>query len=273
MKTWKPSTITGVEKVYGTSTSPIRVKTNASYGVLKLPSGCGCTDRLICEYVGSSLAICLDVQVPEFALIRTDARFVEMMRSRDETLAEEADGFISRYEEPLRYTPKSVEDIKNKDFFTKIIFLDTWIRNKDRYATKTGERSTRNTENIFLVENGQTKLPYTAKAIDHSEAFRLYDFAFNPEHFGEQAIYDSTVFGRFPEFDTHLDWEVACQLVDRLLHVDVSVIQSIFEQIPKSWNLSVKTKKVFISFIIKRAAFVAETLVKKLFPGKITLFP
>jgi hypothetical protein len=274
MKMWKPTIITDVEHVYGTSTSPIRVNTDASKAVLKLPSGCGSTDRLICEFVGTSLARWLDVPTPDFALIRTDALFVELMRGRDESLAKKEDGFLSRYEIPWRVTPQSMREIENKDFFTKVIFLDTWIRNRDRYSTKTGESSSRNTDNLFIIENGQSKYPYTAKAIDHSEAFRNYDVTFEPKkHFGDNAINDPKIYGNFPEFMQYLDRDVADQTADRLRQVAVSTIQEIFKSIPKSWKLGTKTATAFVSFIVQRAAFVADTLVKKLFPIKIALFP
>ena len=95
---WQPNAIIRVDHVYPTSTRPILVETDAGLGVLKLPAGCGGTERLICEFVGSSLAKCLDVSMPNFALFRTDSNFVEMMCGLDESLAEKADGFISQYE-------------------------------------------------------------------------------------------------------------------------------------------------------------------------------
>ena len=259
--------------MYGTLTSPILVETDTGNGVLKLPAGCGGTDSLICEFVGASLARWIGVQTPDFALIRTDSSFVEMMRGLDESLAEEADGFISRYEEPLRFTPQSIQYVKNKDMFTRLVLFDTWIRNEDRYFKKTGKSSSRNTENILLVKNGQHKDSYTITAIDHAEAFREFQPKFEPEkHFGERAINDPAVFGRFPEFDPYLDWKVACRVVGRLMQVNEFEVQELFSRIPRSWALDEEIKKAFISFIVNRAAFVAENLPKKLFPDKIPLF-
>ena len=273
VENWKPNAILSVEKVYGSSTSPILVDTDAGKGVLKLPAGCGGTERLVCEFVGSSLARWIDVPIPDFALIRVDADFVTMMCGIDEDLAEEADGFISKYEKAFPLTPSSLQDVKNKDVFTRLVFLDTWIRNEDRYFKRTGKSSSRNTDNVFLVENGQTKKPYNVKAIDHSEAFRDLSPEFEPgKHFGERAIRAPAVFGRFPEFDPHLDKDVAYQVADRLARIEVSEVQALFDWIPRSWKLNAKTRKAFVSFIVKRAAFVAETLPPKLFPTKSTLF-
>jgi hypothetical protein len=125
-----------------------------------------------------------------------------------------------------------------------------------------------------LVENGQNKFPYTIKAIDHSEAFRDYSPVFDiVEHFGEHAINDPTIFGYFPEFSSHLDRVVANQVSDQLAGVNVSEIQTIFNRIPKSWKLETKTGEAFISFIVKRAVFIANTLTKMLFPKQSSLLP
>jgi len=273
VKNWEPKTINEVVKVYPTLTSPILVETDAGNGVLKLPAGCGGTAPLICEFVGTSLARWIGVQTPDFALIRTDSNFVEMMRSRDEFLAEEADGFISRHEEPVfRFTPQSIQDVKNKDMLTRLVLLDTWIRNEDRYFNKTGNLPSRNTENVLLVKNGQHKKTYTVKAFDHAESFREFQPRFEPEkHFGKQAVNDPAVFGLFPEFDPYLDWKVVCQVASRLIQVNEFEVQEIFSRIPRSWILDKETKKAFIAFIVNRATFVAEHLPKKLFPNKIPL--
>lgn len=273
MENWKPNAIIGVERVFGTVTSPIYVQTNAGAGVLKLPIGCGSTDKLVCEFVGSSLAKWLGVQTPDFALIRTDRNFVEMMLGHDEDLAEVAYGFISRYEHSFPFTPQSIDDIQNKDFFTRIIFLDTWIRNPDRYCCRTGKSFSRNADNLFLVDDGRTKEPYTIKAIDHAEAFRDFSPTFElDEHFGNNVIDDETIYGNFPEFQSHLDWDVACQVADRLSRIETSEIRDLFKCLPKTWILDAKIKKAFISFIVKRADFLSTTLVKKLFPTQKTLF-
>jgi hypothetical protein len=263
----------GVSPAYQTSTLPILVKTDAGNGVLKIPAGCGGTDRLICEFVGSSLARWLGVPTPNFALIRTDSNFVEMMQEINAPLAEEADGFISQYEKLLRFELHIIPHVKNKDIFTQLVFLDTWIRNEDRYFKKTGKLSSRKFGNIALIEERQFSRSYIIKAIDHSEAFRYHSGRLDiVKHFGKQAINDPHVFGLFPEFKQYRNWEVACQLTNRLMQIKESDVQNIFNQIPKSWVLDDKTKKAFIAFIVKRAAFVAENLTKNLFPGKMKLF-
>ncbi len=274
MENWTPQSIIEVVKVFETGTFPILVETDAGMGVLKLPSRCiGGPVCLISEFVGSCLASLLEVPVPDFALIRADRDFVEMMRPFDESFDGEEVGFISQFEAAAPFTPQLIQDVKNRDCFTKIVFLDTWIRNEDRYFKKTGESSSRNTNNVLLVVNGQAKEPYTLKAIDHSEAFRSYLPSFKMEdHFGQQAIDDPKIYGQFPEFTPLLDKEVAGRVSERLASINKTEIQAIFGRIPKSWKLTASAKKAFITFVVKRAAFVAGTLVGKLFPEKITLF-
>ena len=259
--------------MYGTRTSPVLVETNVGKAVLKLPAGCGSPDRLICEFIGTSLAKWLGVPTPDFALFRTGHDYVTLMQGIDEDLAKEEDGFISRYEKTFPFTPLSVQDIKNKGVLTKLVFLDTWIRNKDRYYKNTDESSTRNTTNIFLVENGQAKEPYFLKVIDHTEAFIGDSLGLELEnHFGPAAICDPAIFGRFPEFDHYIDRNTAYRVADRLSGIKSPTVRAIFNRIPESWPLDAQLKKKFISFIVKRAAFVATTLPQVLFPNRTTLF-
>lgn len=269
MKNWKPNAIIGVEEIYGTSTSPIRVDTNVGKGILKIPSGCGGTDRLISEFIGSCLAKWLGIEMPNFTLIRTGSDFVKIMQVLDGTRAERADGFISQYEKAFSLTPQSIDDVENTDIFTKLVFLDTWTRNPDRFLKQTDGSA----HNILLVENGQKRKPYTAKAIDYSEAFRVYDEVFDMKnHFGTQAINDDRIFGQLAMFNQYLDPNVAEQVATQLANVNQDEIQLFMGEIPKSWNLNAKMKKAFVSFIVKRANFVAHTLINKLCLNKSLFF-
>jgi hypothetical protein len=189
-----------------------------------------------------------------------------MMSIINAPLAEQADGFISQYEQSFPLTPLSVKEVENKDIFTRLVFLDTWIRNADRFLKK----SDGSVNNIVLVENGQKRKPYTAKSIDYSEAFRDYSEKFDlKNHFGEQAINDPKVFGRLSFFDRHLDPHVAYEVAEQLRKVKADEIQAFLDEMPKSWDMKAKAKKAFVSFIVKRADIVSQTLVNKLFPNRI----
>ncbi len=156
---------------------------------------------------------------------------------------------------------------------TRLIYLDTWIRNEDRYFTKTGEAVDPNRGNLLLRENGRKDRPYDLIAIDHSEAFKNMALRLDPvEHFGEQAVNDPKVFGQFPEFDLFLDRDTAEQISEQLANIDEEGIQSIFEKVPVSWNLDTVTKQDFMSFIVSRTHFVAATLSAKLFSKRPSLF-
>lgn len=275
MDIWNPKSIIQIFRVLGTSTSPVHVETDEGEAILKLPSGCGGPDRLICEFVGTSLARLLDIPTPDFILFRTDPDFVELMLGHDKSMAEEADCFLSRFEHGVRpMLPGVVKEIRNKEVLTQLVFLDTWIRNEDRYFKKTDQSSSRHASNVFLVENGQKKEPYDIKAIDHSEAFKCYDHSLEPEkHFGTPAIEDPKVFGCFPEFVDFLDPNEAYEISRKLCSIGKKDVESILNRIPEPWGMPQTTKDAFCSFIIQRAASVATYLPKKLFPGNIMFLP
>lgn len=274
MDIWNPKSIIQIIRVLGTSTSPVHVETDAGEAILKLPSGCGGPDRLICEFVGTSLARLLDIPTPDFILFRTDPDFVELMLGHDTSMAEEADCFLSRYENGRQMIPGAVKEIRNKEVLTQLVFLDTWIRNEDRYFKKTDQSSSRNASNVFLVENGQKKEPYDIKAIDHSEAFKCYDHSLEPEkHFGKQAIEDPRVLGCFSEFVEFLDPNEAYGISCKLSSIGKKDVENILNRIPESWGMADATKDAFCGFILQRAAFVATRLPKKLFPENITFLP
>jgi hypothetical protein len=270
---WNPTAIMETGRILGTSTSPVIVTTNQGKGILKLPTENGTADHLVCEFVGTSLARLLDIPTPDFKIFRTDMDFVEMMVGKGESsLAQVTDGFLSRFETAFPLIPGSVKDIENKDVLTKLVFLDTWIRNEDRYFRKTNEASSRNAENIFLVKNNLTPKTYIVKAIDHSEAFKNYSPTFEPDkHFSQEAIEDNKIFGLFPEFREFLDINVSYNISKRLPEIKRKEVKAILNQIPKSWNLDKETKESLLNFIIKRAKFISKTLASKLFSSTLKI--
>ncbi len=102
-----------VEKVFGTSTSPVLLETDAGKGVLKLPSQCWNLDQVLCEYVGSGLARVIGVPTPDFALIHTDQDFVDLMEVLKFPCQSDEDGFISRFETVFSYDKYSAVHIRN----------------------------------------------------------------------------------------------------------------------------------------------------------------
>jgi hypothetical protein len=102
-------------------------------------------------------------------------------------------------------------------------------------------------------------------AIDHTHCFGdTLHFTTALSHIG--VIQDETIFGLFPEFGPllrKLDLELAC---DMLSEVMASELEPIVEAVPQEWEVPPATRLAWLDMLVRRAGYVAGSLVEKVFP-------
>jgi hypothetical protein len=254
---WQPMSIISIVKVLGSSTSPVLVRTDTDdQAILKLPYECGHENALVCEYISSRLAQLLNIPIPDFCCIRTDDYFDEIAQELCKIGSAQSYGFLSRYEKARTPNSNSILKIGNILDITKIIFLDTWIRNPDRYDTSP------NWNNLLLVDIEENNRKTTIlKVIDHERAFRYYSTEINVS---SDAIEDKQIFGLFDEFKNVIDNKTAKEVSEMLRDLNRNEIEQIFMELPPAWQVNNNQANRMIEFILRRASFVSKTLPQKL---------
>ena len=255
-KHWIPTVITGVvRRDIHSSTSPVVVETDAGHGYFKALGNPQGQQVLACEFVGTSLAKLLGIPTFDFCIISLNE--VPKVQLADGRFAEPGPGFITKAEQGQAWdgTKKTLEKIGNVEDMTRLVCVDTWTRNQDRFFPREdgNKKSRRNIDNVFLSFESKNRL--TLKAMDFTHAFT---------NGGDvntkiaQHARDDQVYGLFPEFRDFLDKETARQLCDKLKTIKNRQIQPIIDHIPREWEINDATRKAWGDFIVSRAVFLTE---------------
>lgn len=173
--------------------------------------------------------------------------------------------FITRFEKGTSWggDVRMLRDLLNPGDISRLVVLDTWIRNCDRYRPEPNGRLNR--DNVFLAWNSGGRKGLTLKAIDHTHAFtcgrqltkRLGQF---------DEVRDQTVFGRFPEFVPFLRREEVAACAAELSKMDAAKAAAVVGKVPNEWQVEEPVREAWARLIGDRAKFVAENIVSWLWP-------
>jgi hypothetical protein len=153
-----------------------------------------------------------------------------------------------------------------------LIVFDTWMLNCDRYSYRLDDplgKPRVNRNNVFLSQEAPAK-QFVLKAIDHTHCFTC-GRALTTKLSAIDTIKDARVFGLFSQFRPFLDPEQVEQAVADLRRIDPAEVRSIMQTIPRQWDVAKDVQKALIDLIVRRAAFVADTMIARLWPQ--TQFP
>ena len=265
MDSWTPTDIIDIDAVLRTSTRHVIVQTKSGEkAVFKSPHNPVGTHALVCEFVGTSLARLLDI--PTFTLNIFESNTLNILKGeRFPNAPGDGVGILIKWESGATWkeSPAVFSNIRNPKDITKIVFFDTWVRNKDHYFPD--DQVDPNYDNLFFSGNVLAKKDCVVKAIDHTEAFKTFDFWLSDEHFHDDAIKDPAVFGLFPEFRDILDKKTARETIAKLARIPCGNVHKIIDQLPVEWDFDQDKKDALFNFIMQRAEYVADTLFAKLF--------
>lgn len=155
---------------------------------------------------------------------------------------------------------RQLAKLLNSDDISRLVVFDTWILNRDRHSA-----NRQNRDNVFLsAESKQLEL----LAIDHTHCFGMSggELTERVAHIGNSR--DSAVFGQFPEFKEFLNKSVVSQAAEQLARIDEATVKRIVADIPGQWQVPNKAKAALVSFVLQRAAYVADTIYENLWPQK-----
>lgn len=260
---WRPRTIHRFIRSFPTSTQVIRVETDAGEGYLKALGNPEGPHVLACELVGTLLAEWLGLRTLEHAIVWV-APEDELPMARG-GLAAPGPAFITKAVNgfPWGGDEETLHSIRQLEDISRLVMLDTWIRNCDRYRPEPNRRANR--DNVFLAWETEPERELVLKAMDHTHAFtcgreltrRVGDM---------DNIRDTTIFGCFPEFRPFVHQEHVRGIASRLEQMDGAQAAQFVDRVPAEWQLEAPVREAWARFIVERAAFVAVNMASWLWP-------
>jgi hypothetical protein len=102
--------------------------------------------------------------------------------------------------------------------------------------------------------------------MDHSHCFTCGK-PLSPKIRNINHVKDEGVYGLFPEFQPWLDDRIVGQAVEKLRSFTNQDAQAMTQDIPTEWEMNVAIREALGQFLVARAAFLASSIMDRLFPG------
>lgn len=263
-QSWQPKTIRRFVKSVATATETVLVETDQGTGYLKALGNKSGPHALACEWVGTNLAKLVGLQTLDFSIIEI-ANDDEIPLASGE-LALPGPAFITRAERGTSWGGKAseLERLANPEDIGRLVLLDTWVLNCDRYPADLTARKP-NGDNVFLSRVGAQRGKFIIKAIDHTHCFTCgRELNVNIAHI--DIVREARVYGLFPDFKPLLFRSDVSQAVEDLKMITQAKIQTVVESIPSAWQVNRQVRNALVNFLCDRAAFLSENFVSFLWP-------
>lgn len=260
---WNPTVIRRVEECQDTGSEVVAVVTNDGRGFAKFLGNREGPHVLASEFLGTRMAHHLGLPTFDHALMDYDGfPEIELFKGG---IAKAGPTWTTRREEGINWSGNTddLKAIANRSDVAKLVALDTWILNCDRYRPSVPPRINRN--NVFLSREGAPPGSFRLVAMDHTHAFTC-GRALKTELANIDHTKNEMVFGMFPEFDGFIQRAETLAACEALANVPDEAIGEEVERIPQEWEVDAPTRQALTSFLQQRRDFVAGTLVARLFP-------
>ncbi|MCC7085431.1 MAG: hypothetical protein IT427_10530 [Pirellulales bacterium] len=270
---WQPTVIQRFNRAYPTSACTAQIVTDAGIGYLKALESPEGRHTLVCELVGTRLAQWFELPTFDYSIIRVDADAIDIplldQHQKQIGMAQSGSAFITRAENGDSWSGKTeqLNKLVNPNDIGRLIVFDTWTLNCDRHCdppTGTFGKPRINRNNVFLSEEAPSG-QFMLKAIDHTHCFTCGG-ELTTKLLRDDKIKEPRVFGAFAEFWPLLTQDDVMLAVQALRSVNQTVADNATARIPGEWDLSEKVRQALAEFIVRRAAFVSDTIFGKLWP-------
>ncbi len=250
------------EKCVGTSMCTSIVMTDRGKAHIKPLGSPRAPHPLACEWVGHQLAEWLGLPTLEYGLIElTEIDTFELENEKRDVVGAAGPGpaFATKTVTGINWDGSDdlLEMIHNKNDISRLVVLDTWIRNCDRFRPSTATRGARiKHDNVFLARVAATPGGWMLVAMDFSEAFTCGG-ELNRHLSDIGLVQDSTVYGLFPAFKRFMVSDVVRAAADKLKTCTMPEVEAMIETIPLQWSVDSATRAAMADFLVRRASFVA----------------
>lgn len=173
-------------------------------------------------------------------------------------VAQAGPAWISRLEEGITWSGRK-EDlnlISNKADLAKLVILDTWILNCDRYDPRT-RRVNRN--NVFFSRKDPGVLPFRLMAMDHTHSFTC-GRPLGARLSSIEYIKNDTILGLFPEFKEVITYADLVAAQNALGKIPTGEIEHAVDDLPDEWEIDNSIRTTLKTFLNQRRDYVIEDL-------------
>lgn len=231
-KNWQPTAIERVIRPLASSTRPLLAVTDQGPAIIKYIDNPAGNDALIGELVCGELANMMGLKTPDFAILSMP----ELVISHGgHGLVASGPAFASKWTEATALSPRStlLQKLRRPDDVAKLVVLDTWIRNKDRFsAPSSGAYGIQNHDNILLRKD---KRMVELLIIDHSQA--LSETTIEDE-LGQPWVDEEAIYGLFAEFEPFLTHKSVNAALTKVVEIDQASIRQICARVPRRWGMT-----------------------------------
>lgn len=255
---WKPTRIRWVSETLETSTGASRVETDDGPAFAKFLGNPEGPQALFSELVGTRAAAWLGLTTFEFAVI--DVTEPALVTYADGSTSQAGPAFVTRFENGTPWGGTAVElvALENTEVLAGIVVLDTWLLNCDRYRPE-GDKTRRNTRNVFLSSRDAAKGKFRVVAMDHTHCFTC-GRAITKAIGHIDRVQDARLYGHFPEFRPHATHEAVRRFAKRLSDLDKRTVDGFLAEIPKPWDVSTDVRAALADFLKDRAHFLGQNV-------------
>jgi hypothetical protein len=274
--TWRPQSVWAFIEGVPSSTRPVRVLTDLGDAYLKGLGNAEGPHALAKEWVGTCIAYELGAPTFSFGLVNVPRLDEIVLPMHGGALIQPGPAFVTRAENGAAWSGDSrpgnsqLQLLCNKDDITRLVVVDTFLRNWDRYFVHPNGRVAQNLGNVFLSTEAP-KGQFALRAFDFNNCLMRGD-TLRATINSIDNVRDNQLYGLFPPFRGFLDRNVAVELCTRLACLDTKTVGRIVRTIPQEWEVSSETREAVVAFLVSRAAYLSEQLLKMLWPVN-TLFP
>jgi hypothetical protein len=261
----RPSATLFISVWENSSSLAAHVATDQGEHVIKVRNNPEGPRVLINEWVGTSIAAELGVLVPDFAIVNVPEQLEIPLRPG--LIAEPGPAFGSRFEEGQPWAGKSsVSAVANDDAFSRLVVLDTWLLNVDRYSISRN-RVRKKPENLWLSVEEAPPGKFLLKAIDEGHCFGGTGWGASDLR-RIDSIKHPAIFGLFPEFENRLQREEVVRTLERASSITRARLKAIIDQVPGEWGLSRAEAEALLEFLLDRARYLRTELPGKIWPQR-----
>lgn len=246
-RNWQPHAIERVTRVLDTNTKPLLAVTDEGLAVVKFIGNPAGLDALVCELIGSELANMIGLQTPDFAIY--DIPELELPNNAW-LQVDPGPAFFSRWDQTATsLSPDSVllKKLRQPEDLAKLVVLDTWLRNKDRFdeAGDDGYENV-NFDNVLLRPD-KRKVQMLVIDWTHAIAETTLEDDLSQGWVDEQKVY-----GMFPQFAPFVTLELVQQALECVNKIDPDEIQGICRGVPPDWGMTQNLADRLSTYIIER---------------------
>lgn len=254
---WQPTELVRVGRSIDSSTGVTQIETDAGSAYVKPMGNRQGPHVLATDWVCTQLARWLGLQTFDLAILELNEldRFPLPRGHEVEPGPALAARAVSGH--VWGRSGEELDRLTNPEDITRLVILDTWLCNCDRYFHDQNARKP-NYDNVFMRTDTDQRDKATLLAIDHGLCVIRSgeDLSRRIAHISK--VKEDNIYGLFPQFRSRINGPMIENSTNRLRQLDRQEVTCLVSTIPKQWEVDAETRVAFVDFVCRRADWVGE---------------